>query len=174
MMELMIALSLTVIVLGIIFSSLYQNATLKSNLEKGEEVVMTRARIQERLDQVFANVDRFYTDKEKVLHFKYDNGIDPNPLFSGLISGMIIVEKGDLYLALIGEDEERKTLLRKGVSSLNYLFLYLDENKIEEVSSWDKKFTDSPFYLKMILDINGEKENYSFWVNHENSGISLL
>jgi len=174
LMELMIALSLTVIVLGVIFSSLYQNSVLNVKHEKGAAIVMQKAHIQERLDQIFANISdkekrSIYTDEKGILHFQFDHGIDPEPAFCGMISGKLELIKEDLFLSLMGRDGVRSEHLCSDVKALNYEFLTHDSRDVKTTHVWTQEEPKKPLYLKMSID----DESYIFWINHQGMEIPL-
>lgn len=174
LMELIIALSLVVIVLGIIFSSLYQNSVLNVKHEKGATIVMQKAHIQERLDQIFANIpgkdqNSLYTDENGTLHFQFDHGIDPEHMFCDMILGKLELVKEDLFLTLIGGDKVRTERLCSAVKSLNYEFLTHDGRDMKTTNVWTKKETENPLYLKLSID----DEPYIFWINHQGMEVPL-
>ena len=143
LMELMIALSLTAIVLGVIFSSLYQNSVLNLKHEKGAAMVMQKAHIQERLDQIFANIpgdekSSLYTDENGALHFSFDHGIDPERAFCNIIPGKLELVQGELFLILMGDKETRTERLCSDVKALNYEFLSHDSRNVETTKVWTK------------------------------------
>ncbi|QVL55734.1 MAG: prepilin-type N-terminal cleavage/methylation domain-containing protein [Simkaniaceae bacterium] len=174
LMELMIALSLAVIVLGVIFSSLYQNSVLNVKHENGAAIVMQKVHIQERLDQIFANIPSeekrsIYTDEKGALHFRFDHGIDPEPAFCGMISGTLELINGDLSLSLMGEKEVRSERLCFDVNTLNYEFLTHDGHDVKTTDAWTKEEAKNPLYLKLSVD----DESYIFWINHQGMEIPL-
>jgi len=174
LMELMIALSLTVIVLGVIFSSLYQNSVLNVKHEKGAAIVMQKIHIQERLDQIFANTSgkktrSLYTDDNGTLHFQFDHGIDPDPEFCDMIPGKLELVKGDLLLTLMGGQKVRSERLCSDVKVLTYEFLTHDGHDVKTTDEWSKEEAKNPLYLKLSID----DESYIFWINHQGMELPL-
>ncbi|MDN3509332.1 MAG: hypothetical protein P0S93_04890, partial [Candidatus Neptunochlamydia sp.] len=111
LMEVMVGFAIMSLVLGMIFSSLYQEANLKRKIEKMEKAIMTHVEVQQFLDRVFANhissdpqstKRTFYTkdDPRAKLSITFDNGIDRNPLFCGETEGILCIENSDLVFKL--------------------------------------------------------------------------
>ncbi|WP_316359523.1 PilW family protein [Candidatus Neptunichlamydia sp. REUL1] len=174
LMELMIALSLAVIVLGVIFSSLYQNSVLNVKQKNGAAIVMQKVHIQERLDQIFANISdkekqSIYTDKKGDLHFQFDHGIDPEPEFCGMICGKLEHCNGDLVLSLMGDEKVRSECLCPNVETLNCEFLTHDGHDVQTTDAWPEEEAKKPLYLKLSID----DESYIFWINHQGMEIPL-
>ncbi len=178
LMEVMIGFAIMSIVLGVIFSSLYQETILKTKIGKMEKPVMAQIEMQQRLDRVFANIilqdpqsnnKAIYTSG-KNLYISFDNGIDPEPLFCDEVKGVLSIEKGNFVLTLLEEEPTaRKITLRENVSSVSYEFLTNGKIGIESLSNWkDKNY--SPSYVKITLNGN---EEYAFWVNRPSEGIPL-
>ncbi|MCB1106534.1 MAG: type II secretion system protein [Chlamydiia bacterium] len=178
LMELMIGLSLIAIAIGIIFSSLFQNSLLQKKLDQGQEIIMLRARTQERLDQIFLAIDRgnrspLYTDDKNILHVFFNHGIDPNPHYSHIIPAMLELKDKNLILTLIGGPTYRTEILRKGVSSLSFEFLTSNKKEIKAEPEWKKETVGTPLFMKMTLEVNREKEEYAFWINGQNEEIPI-
>ncbi|MDJ0652293.1 MAG: prepilin-type N-terminal cleavage/methylation domain-containing protein [Simkaniaceae bacterium] len=182
LMEVMIGFTLISLVLGMIFSSLYQEATLKRSIEKMEKAVMTHVEVQQFLDRVFANhlssplkgsQKPFYTkdDPRAKLSITFDNGIDPNPLFCGEIEGILCIENNALVFKLKeGESFERTAVLRKEVNALSFEFLTNGDHGLETHSTWSENRPFSPSFVKITLNRN---EPYAFWVNQASQEIPL-
>ncbi|MCB1110596.1 MAG: hypothetical protein KDK64_06400 [Chlamydiia bacterium] len=171
LMELMIALCLAATVLGVLFASLHQGIVSKAKLEKGASLVMTHARIQERLNQIFANIVEkkgVYVDKKKALHFEFDHGIDPEPPFCDFIAGVLEKKNNHLVLSLIAGEEKREEILCKA-THLDYEFLYHDGKEVKTTPIWEKDTGDNPLYLKLTID----QEPYILWINHKGKEIPL-
>lgn len=181
-MEVMIGFTIISLVLGMIFSSLYQEATLKRKIERMEKAVMTHVEVQQFLDRVFSNhlpsdpkssQKAFYTkDGPKAkLSVTFDNGIDPNPLFCGETEGLLCIENSDLVFKLKeGEPFERTVVLKKEVNHLSFEFLTNDTHGVESSSTWDESYNFSPSFVKITLNHN---EDYAFWVNQSGEAIPL-
>jgi hypothetical protein len=100
----LIALSLTAILLTFLFSFFVESAKIEKKLDTARMAMTNRGNLQTRLQTVLTSIDRgsmepfFYTkqfDKEKHLSLVaiFDNGIDPDPAFSGSILGRIYLDQ---------------------------------------------------------------------------------
>ena len=181
-MEVMIGFAIISLVLGMIFSSLYQEATLKRKIERMEKTVMTHVEVQQFLDRVFSNhlpsdpkssQKAFYTKDgpRAKLSVTFDNGIDPNPLFCGETEGILCIENNDLVFKLKeGEPFERTVVLKKEINNLSFEFLTNGDHGMETHSTWDENYNFSPSFVKITLNRN---ETYAFWINQSSEGIPL-
>lgn len=184
LMELMIGLSILSLILVMIFSTLYQETVLNRRIEKIERETMSTIEIQQRLDKVFANVipmdstsksrSIYSSEDRKSVFVFFDNGIDPDPIYSGVVKGSVGLDGTDLVLGIYENDKEEKpsrlTKLRDNVKSIQFEFLFSCPSGFATIPIWDKAINFSPLYIKMILNQN---EEYVFWMNHEPEAIAL-
>ena len=184
LMEILVGLSLASIVLGMLFTSLYETSMVSSRLDRAERVVLGRAELQQRLDGVFGTLINsserqtpLYLKKDGSLHLTFRCGIDPDPRFSDELSGFLRLEEKNFLFqvtgnALPGRDaaKERVEILKEGVERVSYEFLSYGEL----TSSWEKEREIAPAYIKLILHLKDEKrEEYVFWVNKEPEGVPI-
>ena len=182
LMEVMISFSIMSIVLGVIFSSLYEQTLLKTKIERMEKIVMARVEMQQRLDRIFANIipvdpqnskSSIYISGESKgkLFIIFDNGIDPDPLFCDKVEGSLAVENNNFVFTLLeGRPNARKSILRKNITKVSYEFLTNAKEGVEVTSRWDEKINYSPSYIKITLN---KDEEYVFWVSRPSEGIPL-
>jgi len=174
LLELMISLTLATLVLGFVFSSLYQNAHLKTKLEKGSQVAMERAEIKQRLSHIFGSISKegkgaFYKGKNQSLHFRFDNGIDPDRKFCKIVSGSLEVKGGNFILKVLGDQTERESILCSNVNAVEYEFLYSDGEKMLSKDTWGKKAETLPLFFKLTLN----DLTFVFWINHAGAEVPL-
>lgn len=88
LIEVLIGFAIASIIFGVLFTALYESSVVSSRLEQAEQDILGRAELQQRLDQVFANINEessFYLEEKDdtpdSLHFTYQCGIDPRPPF---------------------------------------------------------------------------------------------
>lgn len=182
LMEVLVGFAIVSIVLGVVFSSLYQETLLKTKIEKMKRVVMSHVETQQCLDRIFANIipmgpqnrkTTLYSSESPLpkLFITYDNGIDPDPLFSGAVEGTLLIENGNFVLKLHEEQSyERTTIIRENVSDLSFEFLTTSAVGLESLPSWEKEINFSPSFIKITLN---KDEEYVFWVNQISDGIPL-
>jgi len=187
LIEVLIGLALTVLVLGVLFTSLYETSILSTRLEKAQRVVLRRAELQQRLDAIFSNlvfsneVTSLFLSKnewgESELHMQFRCGIDPDPAFSHQVNGVLALQKQGLCLQVIGNPlpqmlplQAREEVIRAGVTKIKYEFL----SHGDVFYSWEEKELHLPDYLKMTLFFeNHQEEDYVFWLHQESVGIML-
>ncbi|OGN63743.1 MAG: hypothetical protein A3E80_01635 [Chlamydiae bacterium RIFCSPHIGHO2_12_FULL_49_9] len=137
-MEILIALSLTALLLTMLFSFLVDSAKIKAKLDPVRSEILSREQLQTRLQGLFSSLGKeggsFYTrifpdEAGKSLLAIFDNGVDPDPLFSGSTLGKIYLDKeSNLSLALWPEEKGenlpwRKEILLTNVSHFEFEFL---------------------------------------------------
>lgn len=184
LMEMMIGLSILSLILGMIFSTLYQETVLNRRIEKLEREMMSKIETQQRLDKIFANVTPidptsknrpvYSSESRRSVFVFFDNGIDPDPTYSGIVKGSIGLDGTDLVLRLYENDKAEKpsrvTKLRDNIKSIQFEFILSSPSGLATIPIWDKAINFSPLYMKMVLNQN---EEYVFWVNHEPEAIAL-
>jgi hypothetical protein len=174
-MEVMIGLSLLSLILGMIFSTLHQETVLQHRIHKMQQETLSKMDLQQRLDKIFSNISppdpisnhrsMYSSDSHESLFVFFDNGIDPDPIFSGIVQGLINLDKTNLVLHYYVDDEPARTMiLKENVQSLAFEFMMQTSDGISTLATWDKKINFSPLYVKMILN---KEEEYVFWVNRE-------
>jgi len=176
LIEALISFSLISILVGFLFASLYQQSACRSKVEKRSVSVMKRAKVQQTLSKIFANlsqdVENIYT-KEGVLHFEFEQELIPDVNLSGLITASLYAANNALYLRMEKEKEERIEKLKEGVSHLSFRFLALEDKGVVEVAHWDREKHPKksvPLYIKIILN---ESEAYAFWVSGMQGAIAI-
>ncbi len=150
LIELMIGLALSAILLGFLFHFYTTLSTAHIDLAKNKEGVLSKQRVQLRLNQVLSLASEPFYVKEGALIFKYDNGIDPHPQFCGPLTGMLYVnEKKQLSLVTWSKEKEpRKEVLFPNVSSYAMSFFDPIEKKTW-TSHWEKKL---PAMTKLAIN----------------------
>jgi hypothetical protein len=175
LMEVMIGLSLLSLILGLIFSTLYQETILQRRIHKIQQETMSKMDLQQRLDKIFSNISptdpilnhrsMYSSDNQESLFVFFDNGIDPDPAFSGIVQGLISLDETKLLLHYYIDDKPARTMiLKENIQSLAFEFMMQTSDGISTLATWDKKINFSPLYVKMILN---KEEEYVFWVNRE-------
>lgn len=193
LLELLIALSLTAMLLTFLFSFLVESAKIEKKLDKARMAITARGHLQTRLQSVLSSLSHnsleapLYTqtfDKEKQpsLVAFFDNGIDPDPAFSGAVLGRLFLdEKQNLSLAIWPLDKNkahlwRNEILMPGIESFEFAFLGRNsapdqkkKEKIEQVNSalawrslWAKSESRVPSMIRLSLQEEKAKEPLHF------------
>lgn len=110
--EVLIALSLTALLLTYLFSFFVECAKLEVKLDSARKAILARSMVQTRIQNILSMIDRgtsepaclytklFEKENQESLVAIFDNGIDPDPAFSGPIMGRLFIdEKGSFTLA---------------------------------------------------------------------------
>ncbi len=194
--EILIGLSLTGILLTFLFSFFAESAKMEKKLETMRSEITARQNLQTRLQAVLTGIAResstetpFYTDREQgeSLVAVFDNGIDPDPAFSGQIIGRIYLdEQANLSLAtwpLERKEEKenhpwpwRKEILLSNIEGFEFEFLSQkkEENrtkkektkpvnsKLEWRYSWPKSRSDIPSMIRLSVRKKRENEPLRF------------
>lgn len=191
----MIALSLTAILLTTLFTYLIEYAKIEKKVDIARLEITNRSHLQTRLQSLFTSVDQsslnpyFYTktfEKEKILSLVtiFDNGIDPDPAFSGSIIGKIFLDsEKNLSLALWPSSQEKNPPWRKEILLSNidrFAFEFLGEIEGKETSRpvsanlcWKSEWVITqrgvPAMIRLTVHKVGEKEpiEYAFHLPSE-------
>jgi hypothetical protein len=186
----LIALSLVAILLTFLFSFFVESAKIETKLDRARMAVTARGHLQTRLQSVLSAVTHdslaapLYTqsfDKEKQpsLVAVFDNGIDPDPAFSGAILGRLFLdEEKNLILATWPLDKAprrpwRKEILLRHVESFAFEFLGPNNAPKEEKSrsitpslawrtAWPKSNARVPSIIRLHLQQEKSKEELRF------------
>lgn len=155
-----IGLALTTLLLTFLFSSYRHLVIAKVEVEKLQSALHPKFFTQARLAQIFDNLEPgcpFYTTKG-LLHFTFDNGIEPDPEFCGPLDGTIGLAKatkGEKRAQLVLSIRDRKEILHKNVKTLEFAFF--NPLKKEWTSDW-RGSGSSPSIVRITVD----QEEYHF------------
>lgn len=189
----LIALSLTTILLTFLFSFFVESAKIEKKMDTTRTIIIRRGHLQTRLQTILTSVDRgsndpyFYTkkfDKEKTVSLItiFDNGIDPDPAFSGPITGRIYLDQ-EMNLSLatwpVTKNKNRpwrKEILMPNIKSFEFEFLGKKsavEHGVKDQSrsinatlswrfDWAQSTREIPGIIRMTIYEEGSKEPIRF------------
>jgi len=137
LLEILIGLALLSLLLTFLFTSLSKSAQFETKIESARSVLLERQRLQARLQDLFLSLrdsslytKRFPKEKKESVVAIFDQGIDPDPAFSGSIVGRIYIdEEKNLSLAIWPLEKAgkkrpwRKEILLSNVEDFEFLFL---------------------------------------------------
>ncbi len=187
LLEFLIALSLMAILLTFLFSFFVQSAKIEKKLDTTRMLVSKRSYLQIRLQSVLSSIDRstlnpcFYTkmfEKEKKVSLivQFDNGIDPEPAFSGTLIGRIYLDsEKNLNLATWPLTQEknppwRNEILYSNIKDFEFEFLgsATDPEKNESMRAitpnfawrtrWPKSIGAIPGIVRLTLHVEKEQD----------------
>lgn len=179
--------------LVILFSFMADSARVEKKIERAYSLIVERQNIQLRLQDVFTSLTRekdhkpLYTKKfpgEKCesLVALFDNGVDPDPAFSGaVLSRVFSDEQKNICIAIWPLREENKEqsarLLRKEILLHNthgYAFEFLGniQNKDPKIvsitssagwhPSWKETRTDVPSMIRLTIETDEGPIRFAF------------
>lgn len=189
----LIALSLTAVVLTFLFSFFVESARIEKKLDTARMAISNRGFLQTRLQTILSAIDTgssepyLYTkqfEKEKSISLitLFDNGIDPDPAYSGPIKARIFIdEEKNLCLATwpLGMKKNipwRKEVLMPHVNSFEFEFLgkrtASDHGKKEKIkpinatlawrTEWAKFQSGIPSIIRLRIVQEKSKEPLQF------------
>jgi len=189
LLEILIALTLLSFLLSCLFNAMAQGIKVEVTIGESRKTLLARQHLQTRLQDLFlsiapTNLPPIYTqvfpqEKKESLMIHFDNGIDPNPSFSGPILGRIYLdEEHNLALALwpIGKENKnkpwRKEILLKGVSQFQFQFLGQKQKKEDESINanlawhklWPKNRLEVPAMIRLSLYQNNVELQFAFFL----------
>jgi type II secretory pathway pseudopilin PulG len=192
LLELVIALGLTAILLTVLFRFFAGSVRMDRKVEDARASLYQRQHFQTRLSKVFTSIvprsslppssgSSFYTLDEKSTGFVavFDNGIDPEPAFSGPILGKVFLDDGNLSLALWPIEKKEKKLYRKevllrNVENMRFQFLAKKTFQnpdaaaiainptLEWRTNWPKNRWDIPSTIRLIVLQEGQEIAFAF------------
>ena len=158
-------------------------------MEKGHALILERQNVQTRLQDLFTSLNRassepalytqlFPKERRESLILTFDNGVDPEPSFSGTLIGRLYLdEKNDLCLALwpMGNSKElswRNEVLLSNVVDFSIQFLGEKKEanpKIQSISphagwhpNWPKERGDLPSLIRLTVHQKEESLKFAF------------
>jgi prepilin-type N-terminal cleavage/methylation domain-containing protein len=193
LLELMIALGLTAILLSLLFRFFAGSVRVDRKISDARLVLNQRQQLQIRLTRLFtsivprssmppSDISSFYTLNEKTASLVaiFDNGIDPDPLFSGPVLGKLFIdEQSNLTLALWPLDKKenhlyRTEMLLPHVQNMHFQFLAkkgLQENdptsipinaSLEWRFNWPKNRWDIPSIIRVVIQQERQEIGFAF------------
>jgi hypothetical protein len=190
--ELVIALALSAILLSLLLRFFAHSAAFDRKLDEARAQIFARQHLHTRLSAFFTStIPRsalpssalcpFHTPEAGRLTAVFDNGIDPDPAFSGPIVGTLFID-GDANLSLTlfpldakeGGGPCRKEILMSRASRLRFQFLakknsqHPDPNatpilpSLEWRTNWPKTRWDIPSLIRIFVEQQGEPIAFSF------------
>ncbi len=172
------------ILMSSIFSYLRITSTIQQKIVGAERQILSRAQLQNRLDQIFSqlvpkeeNQTNFYLDNRGTLHFCFDNVIDFDKTFSGLLNGKLYIDRQQLILEISPLCEEKNAPLRREVlfTPLEKFSIEFYENFREKPENvWPKENNAFPAAIKLIVETTAEPIVFAFFtMDHQFEGIKF-
>jgi hypothetical protein len=176
------------ILLTFLFSAYARSAQFNCKIESARKTLLERQHLTEKLQHVFLSIQqsslytkRFPKEKADSLIAIFDNGIDPDPAFSGpVLARLYIDQRKNLSLALwpiekSGEKRPwRNEILLSHVEDLQFHFLgKKTEPPIAPLNAqlawyhcWPQKRHENPSMLRLFLKQEGYFPSYAFFFSN--------
>ena len=193
LLELVIALGLVAILLSVLFRFFAGSVQMDHKIEEARAKLYEREHFQTRLNTLFTSItprsngasqssSSFYTLDEKTpgLMAVFDNGIDPDPAFSGPIIGQLFLdEQHNLTLATWPLEKEKNNIYRKEIllpHVENIRFQFLAKKNVQHIdpqaipitaglewrTNWPKHRWDIPSIIRVIIQQNKQEIPFAF------------
>jgi hypothetical protein len=177
------------LLLTVLFSFLTQHLKVEKKMEKARAMILERQHLQTRLQDILTSLNHsapqpplytqmFPKEERESLIVVFDNGIDPDPLFSGTLIGRIYLdEKKNLSLAVWPLELEKERHWRKEVLALqvvDFSFQFLGEKKeadpkVKSITahagwhpSWPEDRKNTPSLIRLTLRQGGAPLEFAF------------
>lgn len=156
--EIMVGLGLLSVLLSLLLSFFTSSAKMDQRIEKAQHALLERQHLQNRLQSVLTSIvpvedkaslytKAFKKDEDPNLVLYFDNGIDPDPAFSGPTLARVFLDQGSLCLATWPRDRQkmkkgpvRQEILLHNVSSFHFRFLVRNiDRSIGWKNEWPQK-----------------------------------
>jgi hypothetical protein len=194
LIEVALSFSILSIIILFLFSTFRSSIVLSSKVEHVRHLIFSRYHIHERLSQMFFKIDScinpllelgesaFYTKETREttspssLYFTFDNGIDPEEEFSGMVCAHLFLENTTLFLEMWPMKEKNSSKRRceelfKKIDSLSFIFykrpsLLSSSKDIELCKIWPIEYSDIPYCMTLFLKLQDETSiDYSFYLS---------
>ena len=136
-----------------LLSSYRELVLAKTLLRKDKERILTQQRVELRLAQVFSKLEKIKSEN-KSFFLTFDNGLDSDPAFRGVIEGTLYIDKEKrLTLATWpqenSKDKPRVEVLMENIDDFKLRFL--DTGLAGFVEDYPK---EKPSMMKVFLESN--------------------
>jgi hypothetical protein len=137
-----------------------------------KQKLLSEVTLNMRLKQTFSKInylqkgfELYSDDSNNSIVFTFDNEVDPDPDFGGVVLGEILQEGNSIIMtitSLIDSEKMRKETLMENVSDFSFSFFSSSQKKW--IANWDEKETWLPVMIKLRINA----KNYCYIFNQEN------
>jgi type II secretory pathway pseudopilin PulG len=180
LLEIVVALGLLSLILLALFSFYVQFSRAEHKLELVRTEMIPLQQMRVRLNQLFGallppqgQASTFHTDGEALI-FVFDNGVDPEPIFSGAIRGKLYRNGSEQFVfeqSPIGEGTQplRREILSSKVERMEFQFFHVkrlyNDARGEWQTEWPSKQHELPPMVRLSLKrADKEEEKFAFLV----------
>ncbi len=178
-MEILIGLSLLAILFSFLFTSIARSAEFETKIDRARKELCERQRLQTRLQDLFLSAANtsLYTkklpgdEKEESLVAVFDNGIDPDPAFSGKVLARVYLDADrNLSLAIWPHEPAlkknhpwRNEILLSEVEGFEFLFFGKKNMEFAWESRWTSNRNENPSMIRLRVQQKGKSISYAFF-----------
>ena len=179
LLEISIALGLLSLILLALFSFYVQFSRAENKLAAVRSELLPLQHMRIRLNQLFSALrppqdqsSTFHTEGDKII-FIFDNGVDPEPLFSGAIQGKLYRDdKGQFVLEQsplgAGNQPLRREILCSETERIEFQFFHVkrlyNPGRGEWQTQWPAKQHELPSMIRLWIEKGGKDEKFAFLV----------
>lgn len=165
LIEVMIALGIASLLLGVLFPYFTQTLRLKKQMEREKTFVFSKAHVQQRLSSLFSQISNsqaFKTEeaegKPTKLTFQFNNGYAQDENFRGNVKGSLYAQDQKLLLVIEGKDKHSfQEVLFEGIQSASFEFSYQEKGMfLTTRDQWKKNAL--PLFFVLNVKFSSEKE----------------
>ncbi len=161
LIELLIGLTLTATLIGGLLALIIQLTYLGRNIDDELKPIATSCVTYKRLTQILSEVvlteGGLFSLHNNTLVFIYNGGVDPDPLFSADVLGMLYHEEEDLVLATWPHPRHqfeapppyRTEVVAEGIEALSVALYAPEEGWLQE---WEKGRSRLPLMIRLKLN----------------------
>ncbi|HKY99603.1 MAG TPA: DUF1494 domain-containing protein [Rhabdochlamydiaceae bacterium] len=174
LLEVIIAMGLTTLLLGILFRYYHQVSVANLKTQQVRQKIFSLSLFQEKLGQIFSQLSSgeenvsFCTREiresvQSALLFKYNNGVDPDPSFCDELDGMLYLDKNKLLSLVIWSKggNPRKEILLENVAKTSFRFFDTSDNSWQDV--WSKENDNLPTLIELSIFFADKKSSAPPW-----------
>lgn len=174
LLEILVGLSLMAILLHVLFSSMKEMVKMEHRIEQSRSELLSRQHLQTRLQDLLMAVqpvafppiytELFPKETNPSLVLFFDQGIDPDPRFSGTVIGRLYLDsKNQLVLTIWPAKPDKKSpawrteILLKKVTSLSFEFFsedYMSSSVWQPHFTWRKEWPKRCFEIPLMIKLN--------------------
>lgn len=193
LLEVLISLTLTTIILGVLLSAYFQAQSLSRDGEKLQREIQPKRALAARLEEIFFNLETpklneqfFFTPAEGELLFSYNNGANLDPAFSGEVLGRLFLDdKGHLVMLTWpprklwpegGFPSFRREVLLENVEAVQFQFFATAKDTLTArwVESWTRESQDLPGIIQLMITLKGSSAETFFFFVPQKIGVVKL
>lgn len=190
LIEVTLAFSILSIIVVFLLSTFRSSITLSLKVDKARHLLLSRHHVMERLSQTLSRVEgcinpliekgesAFYTEEKlkntssSSLYFAFNNGIDPEEDFTGMVHGKLYIQDNMLLLEEWPMEEKKSAKRRcerlfSHVKEISFTFYkrpsLLKTTRFEGVHNWPIEESDIPYCMTLSLHLEDNTFiDYSF------------